>query len=84
MIVAKEFKMIAEGVTPYLKRVQDAIAKHYDSIYLMTREGRESFFDSVKNAVSQNTTARLMWQKQFKTKIGKKRRVYATVCLFRV
>jgi len=83
VIVAKSF-MMAKGVNPYLHRVQDSIAHNYDSIYLMTREDKASFFDSVIDAIKENTAASFKWKKQFKALDGKKRKVYAIVCLFRI
>lgn len=84
IIVAKMGVMEARGITPYVNRFKEAVTQHFDSIYLMTREGKESFFDSVIDAIKQSTTVSLKWKKQFKTVVDKKKKVYATVCLFRV
>jgi hypothetical protein len=84
IIVAKTFVMESKGMVPYLNRVKEAISLHYDSIYLMTREGKENFFNSVIEAIKENIIINFKWKKQFKTLDGTKRKVYATVCLFRI
>lgn len=84
VLIAKHVKIIAEGVSPYLKRVQEAIAKQYDSVYLLARGDNEKFMDSVIDSIKQNTDATFRWKKSFKSLDGKKRRKYATVCLFRL
>lgn len=83
VLIAKIGKIMALGTSPYVKRVNEAITKHYDSIYLMTRGDNEKFMDPVIKAVQETTTAILQWKKSFKSISGKKRRTYATVALFR-
>lgn len=84
VLIAKHIKMMAEGIRPYVKRVQEAIGKQFDSIYLMARGDSSKFMEKVEDAIKVETNATFQWKKSFKTKDGRKRKTYATVVLFRV
>lgn len=84
ILIAKPFKIQAEGVSPYLNRAKEAISKQFDSIYLMTRGKNIKHLKPIIEAIKENTTATLKWTKSFRTRYSQKQKQYNAIALFRV
>ncbi len=84
ILVAKQFRMRTQDVSPFLKRARESASKKFDSLYVAGREQNMSFSGKVTEKIKENKIARFQWDKQFKTRDRKRRKKNARMALFRI
>jgi len=83
ILVAKP-ETIVWGSDPYTKRVNQAITRKYDSVYLMARKNNMKYIEPLVKAIKENTKAKFISKKIFRSKTYDGKKVDAIVCLFRL
>jgi hypothetical protein len=64
VLVAITTRIAKKGVTPYIKRANEAIEKNYQSVYLQVREQSIKFVDELIETMIDKTTGTLRWKKE--------------------
>jgi len=84
ILIAFQYKLAKKGLEPYLRRVQEAITKQFQSIYIQIREPSFKYADTIIDRIKKETTATFRWQKNVSARDKEDRFSKAIMILFRV
>jgi len=84
IVLVAKLETIVWGTDPYTNRVNEAITKHFDSVYILARKQNLKYIEPLIEAIKKNTTARFQWKHVFQGRDYRGNRIEVVVCLFRI
>jgi hypothetical protein len=84
VLVAMTEHIAKKGITPYVKRVNEAVEKNYQSVYMLIREKSIKYLDDLIKGMKEKTTVTMRWKKEVSTRDKEGKYSKAMMILFRV